>query len=588
MALVASFVLLLVLAACDGEGPEWVDPPAVAEALRLGADGLAEACESGFPGFLRGVEPLLAALPGAERERAALQAYLRPGRGLDPSSAPHPALLRLLLHRYAVVCRAPVAADRERRLAALAEGALDDQDELFEPLERLLDDLDIPGGQLDTPSAGAENRAFVLRIPATPSSSAGEADAGEGGAVEAAPVVLLTCLMCRSGLGVEGSRQIAAATAAIEALVATPVVRRHPIELVLCLDASRKPESCARGVLERDRPVAAAVALDGAEPLVVAWSAEVSWHLALPHEPPASPWLTLTRRRAAREPEAWTRPVIVDVGAPGTLEELPAAAWMDLVDPTGARSELLEAVEREVAAVGRERESARYEVSVVEERVRVTARAESLPAWEITERRNALWDLAAVSRALRVVDSPRGGAAAMLRAVARFDADPYGARLGMHYEDPLGGPLLVAPCTLSTRGGRVTLGFRLYRPPGLEREAFLARLDDARERLGFAARRPLIEAEREVGDPSRVAPDDPRVEVVRRALLEVTDEADPIEPTGSPRPGLGALLPDAVSIRLPTRSTAVAVDPALTLVVELLWQLTVATDPEVRRAAAWD
>jgi hypothetical protein len=142
--------------------------------------------------------------------------------------------------------------------------------------------------------------------------------------------------------------------------------------------------------------------------------------------------------------------------------------------------------------------------------------------------------------------------AAMLRVVERFDGDPNGRRLGLSYADPTAGALLVAPCSLSGVHDNVILALRIYRPPGLERRAFDARLDDALARLRHAAGRPIVQAERSVGEPSSVDPGSETVRVVQKILGEISEDPVP-EPSGAARPGLGALLPQAISIQAPMR-----------------------------------
>jgi len=259
---------------------------------------------------------------------------------------------------------------------------------------------------------------------------------------------------------------------------------------------------------------------------------------------------------------------------------------MWLVSATRTAEEVERALEVTIGTLSESREDADYEVEREGEAVVVRARGPALPAWEIGQRRNALWDLAAIARAQRVMDPPGGSLAAMLRVVSRFDEDPFGARLGLYYEDPVGGPLLIAPCTLETSGDRVRLEFRLYRPPGLSHEHFDTRLDDARRRLRAASGRPLIEIGREIGDPSLVSPDSELVRLIQRAIEDTTGEVQP-EPEGAPRPGLAALLPQAVSIGLPRSQNASEQERAAALMVELIWSLAAVTDTAVRERSQW-
>ena len=535
---------------CSDSGPEYADLPRVAEALRLADEALTDSCDEGFPGFLTASTRVLEGVPGAERFHESMVSFRQPGAAMA-LGAVETELFRLVLRRYAVVCRAPAARARLEQLESTEARAAG--------LRELLEEAPLPGAERRLGSEDEGVHAMIVELPATVEP-------------ERAPVMLFACLECRAGSPVEGPRQIEAALATLEALAAAPLRRAHPIELVICLDASRKPANCARHI-DGERPVTAALALDGTEPLVVSWSAEVSWHLALSHAATSERWLALQQRRAAVRPDPDAAPLVVAAEAAGTLESLPAEAWMELVAPGRSAAELREQVEGHLLPLTLDRPEASYQVEVREERLRVTARGPTLPAWEIDERQNALWDLAAAARELQVDDPPRGGLAAMLQVVSRFDGDPYGARLGLHYDDPIGGPLLVTPCTMVARDGRVILGLRMYRPPGLDHSAFLDRLADARGRLRYAAGRSVVVAERQVGDPSSISPSSELVRLVQRAFVELTDEAEIPEPTGSPRPGLGMLRPDTLSLRLPTTANRVNPEPPTMFLVDLLWRL---------------
>lgn len=583
---VAVIFATVTLVCCDSESPQaYVDLPRVSELLRVGDGSPPFLCDQGFPGFLRSAAERLAEEEGTDRYREAIDSFLRPGEGgllLDAEDQLEPALLRLLLHRYAVGCRSSAVDELEAQLEELLNAENEQNLDLQRRLRELLEERQITGARLrSAASREEEGRVILVDLPLP--------ERGGDSAATAELFVLLTCLRCRVGSTVSGPRQIGAALAALEALAASRIELAHPIRLVICLDASRKPARCRPEMDLRGEQVTAAIALDGTEPLVVAWSAEVSWHLALPHAEVTESWLELARRRPRRG-NAETL-FVVDAAASASLDELPERAWMELVDLERSPQELERWVDGRLESLAEAREGSRYEVEVRDDRVRVTALAQAMPAWEISERQSALWDLSAASRLLRAADPPRAHLAAMLRVIHRFDGDPYGARLGLHYEDPIGGPVLVAPCSLIARDGRVILGLRIYRPPGLPRISFVARMDEARERLRYAAGRPVIEAERQVGDPSRVEPDSPEVQLVQRAIAEVStfDANAPLpEVSGSPRPGLGILLPDALSIRLPTETARVNPRPPISLVTELLWQFAVVPNDELREASDWE
>jgi hypothetical protein len=557
---------LAVAAACGaGEGapPNRIDVPAVAEAMRRSEREITGACGRGFPAFVDAARGAISRLDGSGPLARDLATYSRPGTGLEPRGLDDPAMFRLLLHRYGDLCRGPASRELARELEPLAgvprDAASRRLQEILRARARGLDGLIIralPGGQ-----------AVVAELPAP---------RGRGGDA----VTFLVCLACREGGPVRGPTQIASTLAAFEAIAATRVVIDRPLRLVVCLDASAKPGACAEGFDDEMRRTSTVFALDGMEPLVVSWSAEVAWHLEVAHEPPGP--LPAGPLRGQRD-----APLVLDAGAPGEIDELPVEAWMVLAEPAAAPGALASRVATEAQALEGAREGTHFEVeSRHDGTVRVSARGELLPAWEITRLRNALWDLSALAVALGVEDPPRGGLAAMLRAAQRFDRDPQGRRLGLHYADPVGGSLLVSPSTLAARDGKAILAVRMYRPPGLSRRAFAGRLDEARRRLRLAAGRPVGEAEREVGDPSAVDPSASSVRMVQRAFEEVVGEGLP-EPTGAPRPGLGAILPQAIALRLPTRPTRSCRQPAIALILELVWRVAVATDPEVSRASEW-
>lgn len=580
-------------AACDSQelpSPTFVDTARVAEALRRAEPVLAGSCDNGFRGFVEAVGRVIAEVPGSQTIRESIEPCID-GEELDPARIPDPAFLRLLLQRYGTICSAPRNDELLHGLTALVDDGDDvAADEIRDLLQQHLSGLDIElraieGSQVivDLPATGGGQEQAEL------DATRSDDDASDGSEL----VTFLACLQCRQDERIDGPTQVAAAIGAIDAIASSGVVLTSPLRLVICLDALRKPTTCAEGFDSSTRRSRAAFAIDGTEPLVVAWSAEVSWHLELAHHRADARWMAIARRQATKI--RGDAPFVIDAGAEGTLEELPPEAWMVLYDPRRKGTDLVSRVEAEIAALEPYRQGAEFSVSAVsaaegdgdDELVRVTARTEARSAWEIGEGRNALWDLAALAGALRVVDPPRGGNAAMLRVVERFDGDSNGRRLGLSYADPVGGPLLVAPCSLSAHDGNIILAIRMYRPPGLERRAFLRRLDDARARLRHAAGRAVGQAERTVGEPSSVNQSSETVRIVQRIMEEVSGAPAP-PPSGSTRPGLGTLLPQAISLRPPTQSSRVSAHPEIALIIDLAWFMAIATDPEVRRASQWN
>lgn len=557
----------ILVTACQSETPPppVVDVARVAEAWRSSEEQLSRACSSGFPDFARVANEVLNEVSGAERFQAALAPLAENDpRGVLPEAVAEPVLLRLLLHRYTEVCVLPESENLHRRFEDLEAGPAAERAAGLEAIvESSLGD-----GLRAEEHGDPEPRLISLEIDGQEEES----------------VVLLACLACDPETPNDGPRQLVAAFAALKAIADSGLRLRRSLQLLICLDAEQDVSDCRRGLEQGETETHAAFALDGMDPLVVAWSGEGSWQLALPHQPaPLRRRPPPPVRRGLRRP---IRPYVTDVGVTVVPAQLPSSAMMKLFSATRSTDEVARALEVTAATLSETREGARYEIETVGEEVIVRAFAPALSAWEIDQRRSALWDLAALARQQRVIDPQGGSLAAMLRVVSRFDEDPYGARLGLHYEDPVGGPLLIAPCTLETRGDRVELGFRFYRPPGLSSRDFAARLDDARDRLRAAAGRPLIETGREIGEPGLVSPNSEIVQLVQRAFEDVTGEAR-LEPGGAPLPGLASLLPQAVAIGLPLATDDPRGDRAAPLLLELVWSLAAVTDPEVLDRSQW-
>jgi hypothetical protein len=550
--------MAFLLSACHDETPhQYVDMARVAEALRTSEVTLADSCAGRFPAFAQAASLTLAQVDGADPYVHALEAYFQRERQASVSLE-EPALFRLLLHRYAGLCRLPSVRSLEPRLEELRSSGEGDRASRLESM--LLEALGSASrGELN---AEPERQMVAIEVPGD----------------EAAPVLMLACLDCGPGDPTGGPRRVVAAVTALSAAVDSGLRLARPLRLLVCIDAAQHLGSCRSALLARDREAFAALALDGMQPLVVSWSGEGLWDLALPHQP------VLSRLRPPRSGSE--RPVVIDLSASETHDRLPERASMRLVLPSGDLDELVGEVETMIEAIGQLRPEARYEVGVVEGAVTVSALGEPLPAWQIDQRRNALWDLAALARALRVTDPPGGSLADLFDIIARFDGDPYGARLGLHYEDPVGGPLLIAPTTAGVQGDRAVVGFHLYRPPGLARDAFVERLQEALRRLRIATGRPIVEVARTLEEPSRVAPDSEQAQMIQVAFEEVMGEPRPA-PGGAPRPGLAALLPQAVSLGLPDTDADPSGERATSLLVELVWNLSVAADPEMRRRSRW-
>jgi hypothetical protein len=566
--MVAVVVLLAApsLPACSAdERPTFIDLARVAEVWRVSEPELSRACGQGFIRFATAADEALGDVRGARRYRETLGMLSRPGTprpGADDLA--EPAVVRLLLHRYARLCRVPDIESAGADLTRLGQAPPDDR----------MSDLEEALGRLVGPSVrGTRRRGAAGRVLAFDI---------EGSSNE--PVILLACLACHPEDPNGGPPQLLATAAALSAVADSGVRLHRPVRLLVCADASGDLAGCRAGIEPSDERAAAAIALDGMQPLLVSWSGEGTWRLALPHQPePFSRPTEPGTRRTARRGEP---PVVIDVEVESSPGQLPASAAMLLASRSDTPDDLRQQVEAAVEAISRSREGASFDVEVEGDAVRVSVRRPPQPAWTIDQRADTLWDLAALARQLRVTD-PRGGAhAAMLRVVQRFDGDPFGARLGLHYEDPVGGPLLVAPCSLDTTGSWVQLDLGIYRPPGIDRREFGTRLDEARRRLRAAAGRPVVEVGREVGEPSLVSPDSDLVRVARAAFEDATGEPAPA-PGGAPRPGMAALLPRAIAIRLPIAPDDPALDRATALMVDLVWGLAAAPDEDVRARSSW-
>jgi len=557
------------LESSSGAAP-FVGLPTAAEALRGARAELTAACGQGWTGFADTASRALSEVPGGERYARAAAGY---GRGNDlvaPAKVAEPALARLLTERYAELCVAPDALEVAGRLETVAgQRSAETTGLLVKVLEAAA-----PERVEVTSRASCEGELVEARLEGR---RAGET------------VDLLACAHCPLADRATGPVQIAAAMAALRALAATGVEPERTVRLRICPSAAGD-QPCG-GCLSAEEP-SAAVALDGGQPLVIARFGEVRWDVTLDRLPLNPAWLKLARARAGRQAgrrEGPAPPLVLDAAADGKAG-LPAEAWMRLVEPGSTGEELAARIRERVAAVTSERQGARYEVETSdEETVLVRATAEPAPAHHIDSTRSCLSDLAVLAVALETADPPGGSIAKLFGAVERLDGDPGGRRLGLYYEAPGAGGLLVAPCSLRAEPRAVVLEIRLYRPPGLEAEEFGVRLTDARARLSTAAGEFLGESRRQVGGATGVPLGDPLVEAVQSAFEHATGVR--VRPSSEPHPGLSSSVEGAVTVGLPStgsRGDRPTLEPeAVTLLVDLLWRLAVAVEPEVARSSRW-
>lgn len=567
---------LLAVAAAAGcgrgdEPPEHADLARVAERLRLARPELEASCDGGYHTFAATAGRALQDVPGGERfARAAVAAGARQGP-VAPTALEEPALERLVLLRYATLCAcraADVAADR---LDALA-GARVDAERLGEAIEDLA-----PQGVAVSAAAACSEGVVEATLPSPDGDDA--------------PIDLLACARCRPGGGATGGAQVATALAAMGLLAEARIAPSRPVRLRVCPDR-RGGQPCggclARGASDET------LALDGGSPLVLARFAEVRWELTLPHRAPTEAVLAAAAARArleARRTPRPARPIVLDAATdpPRSAGRMPASSWMRLWDPGSATPEALAGRARErVAALEPARPGARYSVEVSPEdgTVLVRAEVEGRAAHRVAEGRSSLGDLAALAVALDVGDPPGGALSDLLRSVARLDGDVGGRRLGLYYEAPGIGGLLLAATGLRVESSVAVLALTIYRPPGLDERAFGARLADARMRLSSVAGHMLDEGSRSGAAATGVGADAPLARTVQTSFETVV--GDRPTPDAETHPGLSSSVTGAVTVGLPVASEegGPTVRPeAVALVVDLLWQLAVAADPAVADAS---
>jgi len=276
------------------------------------------------------------------------------------------------------------------------------------------------------------------------------------------------------GRGTEDDKApIAAVLLAMRELRAAGIVPDKDITLVIGTAEEDKWEGMRRYASSAPK-AAYTISLDADYPAVVAQSGFVSWGIRAPvGQPP----------RAGRNP--WIR----ELHGGLFLTQVPDLAWM-IVEPRGETlARLRERVDGIVSEELQRRASAHqtsYSVHVEEagarqEFLKVTVRGASVHASVAEEGHNALWPLASIAMKIGVA---QGGVHAVLSAIAgEFDGDHHGERLGIAYEDPFMGKLLVAPTVLRMQEGFVSLGVNMRRPRGKTSDQFKTSLQSALELL---------------------------------------------------------------------------------------------------------
>ncbi|MBF5045957.1 M20 family metallopeptidase [Aggregicoccus sp. 17bor-14] len=250
------------------------------------------------------------------------------------------------------------------------------------------------------------------------------------------------------------------------------------------------------------------ISVDANFPLVAAQSGFVGWALEADAAPAAAPDSAGAADAGTPAPAARLRVTALSGGE--FLTQVPGQAELTLLPVGMSAAQALAQVQANVAALAAERPLMKVEVKRAGGSVRLVARGVAVHSSVAEEGRNALWDLAAVASRLPLED---GGAKAMLGLLAsHFDGDVWGQKLGLAYEDPLMGRLLVTADLLRLEKGKVTLGINMRRPQGKDAAAFNASLDAAARRVAEATGGRVHEGKgRYVGDPHVADPSGPLV-----------------------------------------------------------------------------
>jgi acetylornithine deacetylase/succinyl-diaminopimelate desuccinylase-like protein len=273
----------------------------------------------------------------------------------------------------------------------------------------------------------------------------------------------------------------------------------------------------------KERPHAKyVISLDSSYPVVVAESGFVAWILSAPKE--------------GKTKAAGCAEVTADVGQ--FLTVVPGEAKMTI---TGAKKE---AVESAIAKVVKDRFT--IEVKESGASFEVIARGEGIHTSQADEGHNALW---ALSRVAAGLDLCEGGVGTMLKVVAqKLDGDHWGEKLGLQYEHPLMGKLLVTPTMLKSDKDRVLLSVNMRRPAGKSKEEFEASLEAALKRIQQEVSPDIAEetAERWVGDAALVESNGPLIPVLLEIYRAATGDAKS-EPLSIRGGTYARLFPGAVS-----------------------------------------
>lgn len=218
------------------------------------------------------------------------------------------------------------------------------------------------------------------------------------------------------------------------------------------------------------------ISVDASFPLVVAESGFVEWQLGVKMNP-IGPMNSL---------EAGDQPLVVDASGGQFLTQVPGQAQMRLVPPAGEplhefgqRVEAAVQIESNARSHARSKQGFILGHAVDSERgeVVVAVEGQALHSSQADQGHNALWPLAGVAARLGVAPNAFGQLLQLIGS--KLDGDHWGEKLGIAYQHPLMGRLLVAPTLLRAKDGVVTLSINMRRPTGRSNEAFSATLDQA-------------------------------------------------------------------------------------------------------------
>ncbi|MCK6550694.1 Sapep family Mn(2+)-dependent dipeptidase [Myxococcota bacterium] len=386
------------------------------------------------------------------------------------------------------------------------------------------------------------------------------------------------------GRGTEDDKgPIATALVMMRAMAGLGLEPRGRIVAILGTGEEHDWEGMRRYVAALEPKPTHTISIDAEFPVVVAESGFVAWHLAAPLDAPGP-----KARPASTGPTRCAR--IVDAKGGQFLTQVPGEAHV-LVEP--ARGETIERfVHRaKAAAAAAEKDlgpGLRAEIEPKGAHVSIRALGTAVHSSVADEGHNALWLLAKITTRLALCS---GGADTILDLVAeRFAGDHWGERLGLGYEDPVMGKLLVVPTVLRLEGTDAKLSINMRRPAGRTKREFEGMLDDALARLQRAQPTLREVPERWVGEPALANRTGPLVSTlldVYREHAGALHPADvPIAPLAIRGGTYARLFPGAVSfgpalVGRPYRGHApdeyIELD-ALRLLATLLFEATLRLD----------